>query len=54
MRVRIDAGVILSGALSVRARRLVLEWRALHEVELGENWRRAQQRLPLIKIPPLE
>ena len=42
------------GTFPTRARRLVLEWAALHKAELEENWSLARQRLPLTPIPPLE
>jgi hypothetical protein len=37
-----------------RALRLVLEWGALHERELLENWGRARARQHLKPIAPLE
>ena len=52
--MRIDDGEILDGALGVRTRRLVEEWRILHQSELFEDWVRAQARQPLNKIEPLE
>ena len=52
--LRIDNGAILEGDLGTRTRRLVEEWRALHQAELLEDWTRAQARQPLNKIEPLE
>jgi hypothetical protein len=52
--LRIDNGEILEGALSVRALRLVEEWRKLHEPELMQDWIHAQARQPLNRIEPLE
>jgi hypothetical protein len=52
--LRIDNGEVLEGALSGRALRLVEEWRALHDAELLDDWKRAQARQPLVKIEPLE
>ena len=52
--IRIDNGEILEGVLGARAKRLVEEWRVLHEAELLEDWKRAQAREPLNKIEPLE
>lgn len=52
--IRIDNGEIVEGVLGARAKRLVEEWRALHEAELLEDWKRAQARQPLNKIEPLE
>lgn len=52
--IRIDNGNIVEGALGTRAKRLVEEWRILHQPELLENWNRARSRQPLNKIEPLE
>lgn len=52
--IRIDNGEVMEGALGTRARRLVDEWRILHQTELLEDWTRAQARQPLNKIEPLE
>jgi hypothetical protein len=46
-------GEVMEGALGTRARRLVDEWRILHQAELLEG-ARAQARQPLNKIEPLE
>jgi len=51
--VEIGPGIV-TGKFPRRALHLVLEWYALHREELAENWRRAQQRLPLGPIAPLE
>lgn len=32
----------------------VLEWAALHQAELRDNWQRARQHLPLQPIEPLD
>lgn len=45
---------LVRGTFPPRARRLVLEWAALHKQELLENWERARQRQPLKRIAPLE
>jgi hypothetical protein len=45
---------VIEGFLSSRALRLVEEWRLLHQDELVNDWALAQDRLPLIKIEPLE
>lgn len=50
----IATGKVLSGTLSPRARRFVLEWLALHRAELLANWSRLERDLELIAIPPLE
>jgi hypothetical protein len=52
--VGIDPLEVLRGTLPRRARVLVLEWAALHQAELAENWRRAQERRPLLPVEPLE
>jgi hypothetical protein len=44
----------LDGNLPRRVLSLALEWAALHQEELAENWDRAQQQVPLKKIAPLE
>jgi hypothetical protein len=52
--IRIETGEVIEGFLSSRALRLVEEWRLLHQDELVNDWALAQDRLPLIKIEPLE
>jgi hypothetical protein len=52
--IRIETGEVIEGSLSSRALRLVEEWRLLHQDELVNDWALAQDRLPLIKIEPLE
>ncbi len=52
--IAIQTGEVLAGRLPPRALGLVQEWREKHKDELEENWRRARQRQPLEKIPPLE
>jgi hypothetical protein len=42
------------GQFPPRARRLVVEWAALHKAELLENWQKARQGQPLLPIAPLE
>ena len=54
MKVNIATGEIIEGSLPTRARRLVLEWWQLHQVELSEDWALAEARKPLNKIEPLE
>lgn len=44
---------ILEGRLPRRAASLVFEWAALHQQELLDQWRRAQQGDATDKIPPL-
>jgi len=42
------------GYFPARARKLVLEWMALHTQELLEDWELAKQGQPLKRIAPLE
>jgi len=42
------------GKLPRRAASLVLEWAALHQQELMENWELARSGEPARKIPPLD
>ena len=42
------------GRLSPRVLGLVMEWAALHQEELREDWRLAERQAPLTAIPPLE
>lgn len=42
------------GGLPSRVMGLVIEWGALHQQELLDNWRRAQAQEPLRKIDPLQ
>lgn len=51
--IGIDPIRVLNGRLPRRAHRLVFERAALHQGELMENWRRAEQRESLDRIEPL-
>lgn len=51
--VDIQTGMI-EGQFPKRALSHVLEWYELHKQELLEDWKLAEQRKPLKKIPPLE
>lgn len=51
--VEIDSGTV-RGRFPRRALSLLLEWYALHRIELCENWERARERKPLNPIVPLE
>ena len=51
--VEIQSGIV-TGKMSKRALRLVLEWADQHQGELAENWDLARARKPLQPIPPLE
>jgi Domain of unknown function (DUF4160) len=45
---------ILEGKLSPKVLGLVIEWAALHQTELLENWQLARQNRPLNPVRPLE
>jgi len=45
---------VLEGRLSPRALGMVIEWAAMHQQELIEDWSLAKQQAPLKKIAPLE
>ena len=44
---------VFAGRFSPRALGLVVEWATLHQLDLLEDWRRAQGREPLESIEPL-
>ena len=45
---------VIRGELPRRAHAMVLEWTALHRLELKGNWEIAQLGLPLNPVAPLE
>jgi hypothetical protein len=45
---------ILEGKLSPRILGLVIEWAAIHQTELMQNWQLARVQSPLEPITPLE
>ena len=45
---------LLQGTLSPRVFGMAMEWAALHQTELSENWDLARQQAPLKKVAPLE
>jgi hypothetical protein len=45
---------IMNGELPRRALSLVIEWAALHQTELTENWQRLHRSESAQKIPPLD
>lgn len=51
--VDVESGVV-HGSFPPRALRHVLEWAALHQRELLDNWELARQGKPLNRIAPLE
>ena len=52
--VRIGDFAVIHGSLPPRATGLVIEWAAMHEKELLEDWNRAKQKNPLLPIEPLK
>jgi hypothetical protein len=53
-QVGIDPIVILQGDLPRRASSMVIEWAALHQHELLDNWERVRDNQPTERIEPLE
>ena len=51
--IDIQKNEILSGSLPPRVLGIVVEWTALHQLELLENWERAKKQEALIDIAPL-
>ena len=51
--IAIETHEVLAGRLPSRALALVMEWAALHDEELRDDWRRSKTGLPLSKIAPL-
>ncbi len=52
--VSISPITILAGKVPNRVRSMVLEWAALHQVELMENWEHCRRAEPLSSVSPLE
>jgi len=52
--IDIKALAVLEGQLKPRTLGLVVEWAALHQVELMHNWNLARQQQILESIDPLE
>ena len=52
--VEIDTLKVLYGEISPRALGLIVEWAALHQTELLNNWKLAEANKPLKKIEPLK
>ena len=51
--IEIDGLSVFAGHLPPRAMGLVVEWAALHQQELLDDWRRAREQEALQKISPL-
>lgn len=52
--VAIQSLEVLNGSLPRRALALVLEWAAIHRIELRANWEAAREGKPLSSIRGLE
>jgi hypothetical protein len=51
--IDIQKNEILSGSLPPRVLGIVVEWTAIHQEELLENWKRAMNKEELLNIAPL-
>ena len=54
VQVGIDPIQVLEGKLPHRAISMVIEWAALHQRELINNWERLRNDQPIVRIEPLE
>ncbi len=52
--VTINPIEILQGTASPKVRSLVLEWTALHQQELAQNWQRCRDAQAPLAIEPLD
>lgn len=52
--IEVPSLVVLRGVLPRRAQNLVMEWAAMHRIELVENWHRARNGQRLEPIEPLD
>lgn len=52
-QISINPIIVLQGGLPRRAESMVIEWAALHQQELIENWQRLHREQPPQKIEPL-
>ena len=52
--VGISPIVVLRGGLPRRAKSMAIEWAALHQLELMENWHRLRKDQSAQKIDPLD
>ncbi|MFQ5855874.1 MAG: DUF4160 domain-containing protein [Anaerolineae bacterium] len=53
-QIGIDPIVVLRGSLPRRATSMVIEWAALHQRELMDDWDLLRNNQPAQKIEPLE
>ena len=51
--IDIEKNELIGGELPPRVLGIVIEWTAIHQVELMQNWERARQQEPLLDIEPL-
>lgn len=51
--VDIENGYIIRGTLPNRQLKFVLAWTELHKTDLLDNWKRAEENMPLQPIAPL-
>ncbi len=54
VEVRMDDLSVLAGQLSPRAMGMVVEWASARRDALFEDWKLAEEHLPLKKIAPLK
>lgn len=54
VEIGLDPIVVIGGRLPNRAQSMVIEWIALHQHELSDNWRLLRSDQPARKIDPLE
>ncbi|HRN69506.1 MAG TPA: DUF4160 domain-containing protein [Promineifilum sp.] len=54
IQVSIDPIVILNGQLPRRAISMVIEWAAIHQQELMDNWKRLEVNQTMVRIEPLD
>jgi len=52
-QISLDPIELLQGDLPPRAISMVVEWAALHQHELMNNWERMRTNQPAEKVPPL-
>lgn len=52
--ISIDPPGLLAGKLPPRVLALVVEWAAIHQNELLDDWARARSMQPLLPVAPLE
>jgi hypothetical protein len=50
--ITIEEGIV-EGKMPKRALKMIFEWMELHKLELIEDWNRAKNKEPLLKINPL-